>query len=276
MNRQARGYLMALTAGLLCGTNGPLMRAAEYHAVGTGLARAIGAGLVLLLLGRTIRWTRPTVSAGLLFFGGNVCYIVAVLFSSAAEAAALTYVYPGILLLAAAVQGRRPSCGGLLSVVGASAGVLIMLGNGLANGTGGAMLLAIGAGSMFAVFISICSKSSRQERDGAILLSQLIGAACFAAIVPSVHMPAPDLHQLVCLALLGIFSGLPFWLIGASTGEIEGYKLGVCLMLEVPAATSIAWLALGESVSAVQGLGMLLVVGSALYLVWSDREPRGQ
>ena len=213
---------------------------------------------------------------GIGYAGQAFCYFAALNHASAGLVALLLYVYPTLVcLLCAAFLGERitPSRALLLAV--SFAGVALTLGGGQGNALGVALGLA--AAAFYSVYIVVGAR----ELGGVDALASttvvcLAAAAAVAAAMPfhaprfpvnAVGWAATAAIGVVCtvLAILAFFAGLKA--VGPSRAAIVS-------TLEPVVTVLLAWIVLGETLSAMQLVGGTLVLGSATRLA-SHAPPQG-
>ena len=244
--------------------------------LGVLLARFAIAGSVLALLMLATRrpWPRGRALAVAIgmgavgYVGQAVCYFAALNHASAGLVALLLYAYPTLVCILAAVFLRERLTPRTLALLAASfAGIALTLGGG--NGTPAGFALGLAAALFYSVYIIV---GARELKDTDALASTTVvclSAAATLGIASLFQAPqfpaAPGGWIPVVLiavvstvvAILAFFAGLKR--VGPATASIVS-------TLEPVVTVALAWGILGESLSAMQVFGGMLVLGSAAWL----------
>jgi drug/metabolite transporter (DMT)-like permease len=250
--------------------------AAGADVQGVLLARfGIAGALLALIMAATRRpWPRGralrvAIAMGAVgYVGQAVCYFAALNHASAGLVALLLYAYPTLVcLLAAAFLHERLTAGRLALLALSFAGIALTLGGG--HGTATGIALALGAAAFYSVYIVVgarelanadalaCATVVCLSAAATLLVASLFrapqfpgawwGWACIAAIAAVSTV----------LAMVTFFEGLKR--VGPATASIAS-------TLEPVVTVALAWIVLGESLSAMQIAGGALVLGSAMWL----------
>ena len=244
--------------------------------LGVLLARFAIAGSILALLMLATRrpWPRGRVLAVALgmgavgYVGQAVCYFAALNHASAGLVALLLYAYPTLVCILAAIFLRERLTARTLGLLAVSfAGIALTLGGGQGTATGFALGLA--AALFYSVYIIV---GARELKDSDALASTTVVCLSAAATLgiaslfqaPRFPVEASGWIPVVLIALvstvvaiLAFFAGLKR--VGAATASIVS-------TLEPVVTVALAWGILGESLSTIQVLGGILVLGSAALL----------
>ncbi len=244
--------------------------------LGVLLARFAIAGSILALLMLATRrpWPRGRVLAVAVgmgavgYVGQAVCYFAALNHASAGLVALLLYAYPTLVCILAAIFLRERLTARTLGLLAVSfAGIALTLGGGQGTTTGFALGLA--AALFYSVYIIV---GARELKDSDALASTTVvclSAAATLGVVSLFQAPrfpaeASGWIPVVLIALvstvvaiLAFFAGLKR--VGPATASIVS-------TLEPVVTVALAWGILGESLSAIQVLGGILVLGSAAWL----------
>ena len=244
--------------------------------LGVLIARFAIAGSILALLMLATRrpWPRGRALAVAIgmgavgYVGQAVCYFAALNHASAGLVALLLYAYPTLVCILAAIFLRERLTARTLALLAASfAGIALTVGGG--NGTPTGFALGLGAALFYSVYIIV---GARELKDSDALASTTVvclSAAATLIIASLFQAPRfPDaawgwipvaLIALVStvVAILAFFAGLKR--VGPATASIVS-------TLEPVVTVALAWGVLGESLSVIQVLGAMLVLGSAAWL----------
>lgn len=254
----------------------------QGYPVTLAVLRALPAGLLLLLL---VRHLPPPAWLGrvLLLGAFNFAIFWVLLFVAAYRlpggvAATLGAMQPLIVLLLARLALGSPIRA--LSVLAALAGLggvaLLVLGPkaaldplGIAAGLGGAAAMA--AGTVFSRKwqppVPPLTFTAWQLTAGGLLLVPV-------ALVAEPVMPMPDARALGGLLYLGLIgAALTYLLWFRGIARIEPAAISMLGMMSPVTAVLLGWLALGQSLSGMQVLGALAVLGSVWLGQWAGRAP---
>jgi len=260
----ARGVALVALAGVFWSLGGLLIRLIEaasgWQIV---LFRAIALALTLTLVialrhrGRVVAAFRAAgwngAVAGAALAGGFICFVLALLNTSVANATFMLGASPFLAaVLGRIVLGETIRRTTALAMAAAFAGILIMVGGGLVIGTIRGNLLALGASVGFAIF-SVLLRRGR-ERD---MLPCVVIAGAISALIalPVVLAGAPslaaalalsprDLALCAAMGAIAVGGGLTVYTIGAR--HVPVAELTLLSMTELALAPIWVWLAVGE------------------------------
>jgi len=238
--------------------------------------RALPAGLLLLVLTRCLP---PRAWLGRVFLLGSFNFAVfwVLLFVAA-------YRLPGgvaatlgalqammVIFMARGWLGTRITAGAIGAAAAGVLGVaLLVLGPdaaldplGVAAGLGGAASMAAGTvlSRKWQPPVSALSFTAWQLTAGGLILSPL--ALIFEPSLPP--LTALNLAGLGWLGLIGAAASYAVWFRGVA--RIEPGAVAMLGMMSPVTAVTLGWVVLGQSLSAVQGLGAAIVLGS----VWAGQ-----
>ena len=296
------GTLAAVVAATLFGMLGPLSRfGAEAGVEGVAFTawRAILGSTFLAILitargalrpsmasirGLSPRGRASLVTAALMGVTLNVSMFTAFGLIPIALALMLFYLYPaGVVVVDLALGHERMTLSRLVALLLSSAGVvLVLFGGGVglaANPLGIALGLASAASQV--VFITVSRHGySGVPADAATLVilgTSVVGATTIALLVgqgDSLLVPFQSVQSWPVLLLAGIAAaGVSSLLFLTAIRTIGGTRTGILMLLEPVVGVLLAALLLGESFTAVQAVGGVLVMAGALVLqLGSDGE----
>lgn len=251
-------------------------QAAGADVMGILVARFAIAGALLaaLMVARGARWPtgRPLAVAigmgGIGYVGQAFCYFSALEHASAGLVALLLYAYPAIVcLIAWAFLGERISRRTAALAAVSFAGIALTVGGG--HGTPAGFALGLGAALFYSAYIVVGARELRGVEALASATIVCLSAAATLALASAFHAPRfpaspagwiPVLLIAVVstvLAILAFFAGLKR--VGPAAASIGS-------TLEPVVTVALAWLLLGETLSAIQVMGGILVLGSAAWL----------
>ena len=280
MNDRTLGAVLALTSAAGFGVMPVLTKVVYDDGVGTSgvLSVRFSAAAVLLLLiarlrGETLPRGRQLLT--LVLLGGvgyvveSLCYFSALSRISAGLTALLLYLYPAIVVVLSAVLLRhRPSRVAVGCVVVATVGTALTIGP-VAGGQAVGVLLGLSAAASYALYIVLSSQAI--SGVGPFATSAVVMGSCalvYDAFALSTGAALPSSAS-AWAALAGVtvfgtvvavacfFAALP--LLGPG-------DTAVLSTLEPVVSVTVAAVALGERLSAVQVAGGVLVIAAVVVL----------
>lgn len=281
------GYLAVALAAVLWAVGGNVARAlADRGASVVELTEARAwiavAGTGALLLRRTrprpagavrASWRSLVVVVpfGLALASANLTYYLAVSLLPVAVAIVIQYTAPGLVVLwTSLVEKRRPSrrvTGALLLVL---AGVVLLsrfrLGSGIAGGLDPAGLAAAAGSSFaFAAYMLLGERVGRRFGPERSVFYGFVVAGAAWGIVQGMRGAPRTLLQpslLPGILYLGVFATIvPFFLFLWGLQKVEASRAGIVSTLEPLTAALIAYVWLGQALSASQLAGAAMVIG---------------
>jgi len=244
--------------------------------VGVLIARfsIAGAILALVMLATKRPWPRgrPLVVAilmgGIGYVGQAACYFSALNYASAGLVALLLYAYPTLVCLLAAAFLHEPLTRRTLALLAASfVGIALTLGGG--HGTPLGIALALGGAAFYSVYIVVGARELGATDALASTTVVCLSAAATTLVASAFRAPqfpavwwgwaAVAAIALVStvLAVLAFFAGLK---------RVGAAKASIASTLEPVVTVALAWIVLGESLSAIQIAGGALVLTCAALL----------
>lgn len=248
-----------------------------------GVIRALPAGLLLIAVTRRLPqgswWWRSLVLGAL-----NIGAFFALLFIAAYRlpggvAATVGAVQPLLAAgLSAGLLGDRLTLRTVLSGIAGIAGVslLVLRSNaeldaiGVAAALGGAVVMATGVvlSKRWASPAPLLATTGWQLTAGGLLL---LPVALLVEGAPPSHLTGANLLGYGYLALIGAAIAYALWFRGIRA--LPPTSVAFLGLLSPVVATALGWLALGQDLSLVQGLGALIVLGSLVAA--QTQKPRG-
>lgn len=248
----------------------------------TSLGVRFAVGGILLAIVLRVRRTplfpsRRTVLIGLAL--GVAYAIEATLFFSALErgtaaaAALVFYVYPAMVMVVELLRGgERPHRSTFFALGLSSAGAAIVIaGGGEVSITAAGVLFALGAAATFSAYLLVGREFSKRVDPMTVACWVSIGASLSnlgrGALSQELVDPSSRLLEIV---LYGAATAVAFTLTFAAMNRIGAARVAVVMTLEAVSAVVMAALFLGESVSVVQTLGGVAVLGAAVVIARSQ------
>ena len=255
-----RGFAMGLVAvsSLVISFGGLVIRSMEdadalqinfYRSL--ALIAAITTILILQYRRDTVSHMRKVGRAGLL--GGamlgaaGICFLQSLTHTTVANTLFTLSAIPFITAaLAWAVLGERPRRATLVTMVGAAAGIFVMMAEGIGAGSayGNAMALATACGfSGFAVIV-------RHNRGVDMLPTLLVSGAIIAAVSLIARWDdlGVSLHDLLlCILWGGVLSGIANWLFIVASRHLVAAEVTLFMLLEFALGPLWVWFFIGET-----------------------------
>jgi drug/metabolite transporter (DMT)-like permease len=266
-----------------------LVRWAGVPGAVSAFYRVLIAGVVLVIW-RGLRGGSRTVTpraawiavAGGVFFALDLAlWNTAVLKTEAAVASILgnnTPIFVGILTWV--VLRRRPRRSFWIGLALSLSGCLLIMSANLQRGgtTAGSLagdLLALIASVFFAAYL-IVTERVRQSMDtltfNALAISGSIGALLVIAFVLRLPLAGFTPRTWAALVALGLVSQLmAYYALVYALGHLPATIMSVGLLAQVPCTAALAWLLLGEPLSAIQMLGGAVVLAGIVVVNRDDR-----
>jgi drug/metabolite transporter (DMT)-like permease len=251
-----------------------------------------GAAALVLLVVAAVRGdlrglSRRTVLAG---FAMGACgyavqaglYLAAVSRVDASQVALVFCVYPVLVMVAAiAIRRERASRRRVLALVTALAGIVLVLG-GVPTGSFDAVgaLLAFGSAVVYTCYILVGDRVSA-DVPPVPLAAVICSGACLSCLVVSALRGGPDLgfaasgwFWLASLVLVSTVAAILLFFAGL--GRVGPTMTSLLSDIEPVVTVVAAALVFSESLTVVQVLGGVLVLGAVLVVQWPGGRPAPQ
>lgn len=270
----ARGVVLVLLAGFFWSLGGVAIRHIEAASVwqinlyrsGT-LALALALVLALRHRGAVIHAFRAIGLAGVLaaFFiaASQICFIYALTQTTVANTMFILAAQPffaavlGWLVLRESV--RRATW---LAMLGAFAGVVVMVGEGIGTGRLAGNLMALGAALGFAGFTVALRRGREVDMAPAICLAGVWVALAAILMVEGFAVTPRDLGLCVFMGTIQVGLGLLLYTLGSRF--LPAAELAVLALVEVILAPLWVWIVVGEVPSLITLLGGAVVLAAVL------------
>lgn len=281
MNRHLLGVLQVAIASVCFGFLGIFGKFAFGAGVTISELLSVRFALAAILLGLGLAAFRPAVfklgfkqtvlSFFLGFFGYAVfstLYFLALRGLSVPLAVLLLYTFPFWTVVINAVLGHRPKPSALAGLVGALAGLLLLLYGEIHAESVGAFACGVGSGLTYAIYIVVSGKYQRGVPAlGSgfwIILGSAIGLFAFHHPHPETiaHWGSSQWMPLMGLAI--VCTIMPLTLIQAGLQTLTSTETALLSMIEPVTATLAASAFLNEHLASRQVAGGLLVLLSLL------------
>ena len=164
-----------------------------------------------------------------------------------------------------------------LALAAALTGVFLVGGQAAAHGVNSRGLLCAGLSAVSYAAMVICSKKARQiqgmENAAVQMLFALLVAAAYTVRRQGVSMTVAEGDWLPILWLGVVNTGLSCYFYFSAIRKLPVQTVAVCGYLEPLFAVCLSFLFLHESLSPLQILGAVLIIGGAVFGEWVHRRP---
>ncbi|MSP68574.1 MAG: DMT family transporter [Alphaproteobacteria bacterium] len=276
---------MALAAAALMGLAIPLARFAYEGGSNSLTVATIRAWVWVVGLGAYVLWCRVpigltarerwhTVGLGgllaIVFYG----IIGAVEFISVALTNLLFYTFPSIIALELALVGRgRVGAVRLGTIIAAFAGLLLMLQVSLAEIDGRGVALALAAAVAVATN-AVWLNEALPGRDPVVLMLHMgsVAAVLLLVLLVGVGRPVLPVTPLGWVGTLGVAfcQSVGMLLYYLAIPRVGPLRVGMALNVQPVISILAAYAWFGETLTPVQFLGGILVLGSVWVMQWYD------
>ncbi len=198
-----------------------------------------------------------------------------------ADAIAIAFVMPFLmLLLGRFVLGEQVGPYRLIACVVGFAGALLVIQPNYAA-VGAPALLPLGVAVAFALFMLV-TRSVAKAADpvslqavSGIIATAILGTAFalgnLAGEFPGLELAVPDSRDMLLLAAVGFLGTFAHLLMTWSLRLAPAATLAPMQYLEIPFATFIGWLIFADLPDTTASLGILLTIGSGLYVIHREQ-----
>jgi len=267
------GILFLVLALSLAALGGALMKflSGELPPMLIGWVRFTGFFLIIAPVAlarvgrRALRPPRPGVQIvrGLLHAASNVCFVTGVFYLNFADAIAILYVYPFLMvLMAPAVLGERVSLIGWLGVAGGFGGVLLVMRPDLQSFEVGAFFV-LAAGFLIALQMLLNRKLGVLSDPTVISMWGALAAACALSLtLPFVWQPITA-SQFGILALTALTGAISHTLMILAFSRAPASDLAPFTYSEIVSAVLIGLVMFGTlpDVISWSGIGLITISG---------------
>ena len=265
--------------------------------LGDGIAKLLGSTVALITLvtarfaiqaailvplcaatGRSLKMSRRdlrlTAWRTALHIAGIACMFTALKFLPIADAVAIAFVMPFImLLLGKYVLGEAVGPHRLGAAVVGFLGTLLVVQPNFIQ-VGAAALLPMAVALIFALFMLITRQMAKDVDPVALqAVSGLMGTVALLPLllfIPDTPLPPAETWPLILT--LGVVGTLAHLLMTWSLRYAPAATLAPMQYLEIPFATAIGWLMFRDLPNGLATLGILITVAAGLYVIARERQ----
>ena len=212
----------------------------------------------------------------LLFIAGMGLMFAALRAMPLADAVAIAFVMPFILLIFSSLLGEEVGPARWSACAIGFLGTLMVIRPNFAE-VGAAALLPLGVALVFALFMLATRRISREIEPVPLqAVTGVLGAAILlpAAVlmVPAAEIVAPlsDPRLLGMLAVMGLFGTLAHLCMTGALKFAPAATLAPMQYLEIPFATLTGWIVFRDLPDGLAAAGICVTVGAGLYIIWRE------
>lgn len=218
---------------------------------------------------RILRTRRPRVqlARSCMLIGSTFLFFTAIKVVPVAQAAAVSFVAPLIVvLLAGPMLGERITVGRVIAVVVGFAGVLVVIRPG-ADVFQPAALLIVGSATCYAVYQLLTRHVAGIDApETSVVYSALVGSVLMSAVVPFAWRTPDGWADVALLASLGALGAAGHYCIARAMTYAPANFVSPFQYWQLVGSVIVGWLMFAEVPDAFVWLGAALVVGAGLWV----------
>ncbi len=238
--------------------------------------------VVWVLLGpkglKPVRW-KLAIMRGILAASAVASFFTALKWLPVADAMAIFFVEPLILtILSATFLGEKVGWRRMTAVAVGLVGALIIIRPSFEQ-FGAASLLPLLTAFLFAVYLALTSKLARDHHPLTLQFSAGLSAFVFMAVVLAIgtfsgfellSYNAPNPVQWAFLGLVGVIGTATHLMIVFAFKWAPASLLAPFHYLEIVVAAILGYLIFDDFPDALTWLGIAIIIGSGLYVIWRE------
>lgn len=210
----------------------------------------------------------------LLHIGGISCMFTALVYLPLADAIAIAFVMPFLMLLMGWLfLGEEVGPRRLAACAVGFAGTLLVLQPAFAE-VGPPALLPLGVAVFFASFMLVTRMIAREI--GAIPLQAMNGWMALVCLIPVAfwagEWPRVDASAIALLTAMGVLGTFAHLLMTWSLRFAPSATLAPMQYIEIPVATAFGFLIFGDLPGPQAALGIGLICAAGLYVIWREHK----
>ncbi|MFT5507227.1 MAG: drug/metabolite transporter (DMT)-like permease [Hyphomicrobiaceae bacterium] len=200
----------------------------------------------------------------------TVCFFGSIADIPLADALAIVFVYPFIVTaLSPALLGDQVGIWRWTAVIVGFAGALIIIRPGFQE-MSPAMLLALGAGCMYAIYVLITRKMAGSDPPlKTLLMTGVVGTIATTFTLPFVWI-TPTAPDLAIMISLGVLAAIGHYMIIVAHEWASAPQLAPYSYVEIVAATTVGYVLFGDLPEALTWLGIIIIVFSGIVIAWRE------
>ncbi|MBR0673364.1 DMT family transporter [Neoroseomonas soli] len=280
------GILFMCSAGVLFAVMGGVAKqlGADYSSLQVSWARAFGHIVFLLIffLPRhgfgVFRTRRPftQLARSALLFTSNLCHFFAITFIPLAKAASISLTAPLIVtLLAGPILGERTTRARLVALFCGFGGVLFVIRPGSEVFHWASLFVVLSATCYGVYQILTRLVSGIESPETSTLYSSVVGAFGMLLVIPFVWITPTTAFDIALFCAVGILGALGHYCVAFAFGYGPANIISPFQYFQLLGSVAVGNLFFGELPDAFMWLGAAIIIGSGLYIGWSQtRKPK--
>ena len=274
-----------LTAGLLFPVMGGFAKllGQDYSSLQISWARAFGhilflTALFLPRMGLSLFHTRRPLlqlfRSGMLFTS-NLNFFYAISFIPLAKAAAISLAAPLIVAaLAWPMLGERTTRGRVVALLVGFVGVLVVIRPGTALFHWASVFVLISASAYGVYQILTRRVASIDSPETSALYSAFVGGFGMLLVLPFVWQAPASVLDVGLFIGVGVLGALGHYCVARAFGYAPANMLAPFQYFQLLGSVAVGWLLFSEFPDAITWIGAAIIVGSGLYIGWSQTGAR--
>ena len=258
---------------------------AHYSSLQVSWARAFGHIVFLLIaflprhgLG-VLRTRRPVtqVVRSALLFTSNLLSFLALAFIPLAKQVSISQTAPLIVtMLAGPMLGERTTLPRVIALLCGFAGVLVIIRPGSAVFHWASIAVVVSAAAYALYQILTRRVAGVESPETSALYSSAVGAFGMLLVMPFVWITPATLTDLALFCALGVLGALGHYCIAIAFGLGPANILSPFQYFQLLASVMVGFVLFGEVPDLFTWLGAAVIVGSGLYIGWTQTRPGGR
>lgn len=218
------------------------------------------------------RQLRMQLVRGVLLIGSSLCFMSALPLMPLADATALNYLTPTIVIVIAIVfLGERFTAARGAFVVAGLVGMLMVVQPG-ADIFRGASLLVLASAACYAVYQVTTRMLAGEDPRVTLFYPALVGVGIMTLVWPWFGSRIDvEWFDVGLMLTIGVFGTAGHFLLILAFQRAPASALTPFTYVHLVFATMIGWIAFGDLPDALTFAGMALIAGSGLWLTWHER-----
>ena len=219
------------------------------------------------------RHLRMQLARSLFLVLATLCFFGSLRFVPLAEGTAITFLAPMFtIVLAIPILGEKPTRARWIAAIAGFGGILLLVRPGSAVFHPAAVLLVLAAVSN-AIYQLLTRRLSEDAAHTTLFYSALVGTLGLSIALPFVETPTDvTMHDAFFLIFLGFLAGLGHWCLTTAFLRAPASLLAPFTYLHMIWATIYGYVIFDQFPDTVSALGMAVIVGSGVGLVWHERK----
>ncbi len=207
---------------------------------------------------------------GSLLMVSTACFFGAIASIPLADTLAVVFVYPFVVTaLSPWFLGERVGIWRWGAVAVGFVGALIVIRPGFQALTP-AMLMALGAGCIYAVYVLVTRKMAGSDPPlKTLLMTGVVGTVVMTLILPFVWI-TPTPADLVIMASLGVLAAAGHYMIIVAHEWASAPQLAPYSYVEIVSATIVGYVLFSDLPAPMTWLGIIIIVLSGIVIAWRE------